>query len=303
MSMNAANEPTGSVQLDQVINPVYIRRRMQTIPTDPKSGLVICGIIDTSEAENNTLTHRLTAPNEFQGAAPVADNDAAPEESLVPTATNISGQRIGIRSFVLDGPSERAVINTANAVIDGLRHAQEDLAHRSALNLFPSIAAVTGDNTTALDLVAWDAITGLFHSSNHDDGTKWAVFGSPAVRQLRASLRTTAASIYATSFGDKAAAALNEKTPGKAIPFDGYMVHQNDDVPPGDVTGITGAIGVGDASMEDNAGICRIRFQRVRFEMQRDASRYGTWVVTGTVYGVGIAKQTNLRAYITRTTP
>lgn len=298
MSLNQAADPTGSTQLAEVINTEYIHRRMQTIPTDPKVGLVITGLIDSSEGASNSLNYELKQGNEFTGVTAVADNDAAPEESHVPTSLGITIALYGLRSFVLDGPSARSVFNVGNSVIDGLRHAQGDLPHINVLALFNSVTAITGDNATTLTLQEWDTATGLLRTSNHDSGPLWATFGGAQVRQLRSNLRSTASAIYGTAFGDESARALANTNPGLGTPFSGYTLHESSDVPVGDTTGRTGCFGVGGPQMQENAGIVRVRYQRLKFELQRDAGRYGTWIVSGSKWGIGIAKQVNLRALI-----
>ena len=298
MSLNAATEPTGSTQLAEAINTEYIHRRLQTVLVDPMPGLMIAGLINSSEGAANSLNYELKQGNEFTGAATVADNDAAPEESFVPTSVGITVAKYGLRSFVLDGPNQRSVFNVGNRVIDGLRHAHMDLVHTTALGLFTSVTAGTGTNATLLTLATWDTATGLFRSQNHDPGPLWAVFGGAQVRQLTANLRTNAAGIYSTNFGDKAAQALHNTNPGMGISFAGFTLYESANVTVGDTTGRTGCFGVGGPGMQENAGIVRVRYERLSYEMQRDASRYGTWLVSGTKWGLGIAKQGNLRYQI-----
>lgn len=299
MALTQSTEPTGNTQLAEVIHTEYMHQRMQRVPIDPYVGLRIMGLIETSEAETKSYNYEFKQPNEFTGAAAVAQNDAAPQESLVPTSVAVSGARYGLRAFVLDSASRLAIVSAANGIIDGLTHAQTDLLHTTAIGLFTSIATSAGSNATVNDLANWDSTTGLFRATNHDPGPLWAVMKPIAVRALRNSLRTSAAALYGTSFGEASARALMNTQPGLGTNFDGFMLSESDDVPAGDTTGWTNALGVGGPGMEQDAGIVRVRWQPLQFEMQRDAARYGTWIVSGAVWGVGIAKQNNLRAFIT----
>lgn len=292
MALVQATEPTTTTQVAEVLDDSYISRLLETPAIDPLVGESIVRR-EVMGADVHSYTYEIVTRNQFTGAAIVTQNDAAPEESFDPTSATISGARRGLRGFVLDA-TRRTVISTANEVIFGLQLAVRDLIHRTILGLFTSISASAGNNATDNTLANWDVQTTAFRAALHDIGQLWAVLNPDGIRDLRTDLVTNAAALFGATWGDRAANALMNQTPGLGVPFDGFTIYESNDTPAGDTTGWTNAMGV-------IGGLDLLIWDPLVIEMQRDASRYGTWLVAGTIVGVGIRNQKNLRAFITRT--
>lgn len=298
MSLNAATLPTGRTQLAAVYDTEYISRRFREASVDPLIGQLLVNPVALDESE--TYVYEVPIYSELNSAliTTVAANAAAPEAALAATSAQITGAKRGLRMFVLD-ESANKVRRAAETAITKLRGAHRDYWHRAILALFPSITnggSVPGTNATNNTLANWDAVTGAFRARNPDPGGLWSVMSRSANRDLRADLVANSASLFGTSFGEQAREALASNRPGVFSTFDGYAQYESADVPAGDTTGFTCAVGVGG----DNSGIEYVEWQAPSVELQRDASRYGTWIVTGLTAGVGIVKQENLYAYIVR---
>ncbi|MEM6988910.1 MAG: hypothetical protein AAF721_00390 [Myxococcota bacterium] len=299
MALIQATEPTTQTALSGAIATEYLHRRKQTLPVDPLVGLMIAGVIPLTLQGTNSLTWQSSIENEFTGVATVAENDAAPEESLTATQVQVSGAKYGLRSFVLDNAIKLAGMGVKlTDVSRRLKHAHANYWHQQILALFTSItAAGASADTDAMTLLIWDANTASFRATPHDSGQLWAVLHNTAHAQLRSDLRQNAAALYGSAFGDAAARQLLNTKQGMGVPFDGYMLYESVDVPTSGA-GVANALGVGSPGMQENAGIVRPVWEKIDFEGQRDAGRFGLWIVSGLTAGVGIAKQANLRRFL-----
>lgn len=299
MSLVAATLPTGRTQLAAVYDTEYISRRFREASVDPLIGQLLVNPVALDESETYTYEVPIFAELDSTLITTVAANAAAPEAALSVSSAQITGAKRGLRMFVLD-QSANKVRRAAETAITKLRGAHRDYWHRAILALFPSITnnggSVPGTNATTHTLANWDAITGAFRAQNPDGGELWSVMSRSGNRDLRADLVANAASLFGTSFGEQAREALSSNRPGVFSTFDGYAQYESGDVPAGDTTGFTCAVGVGGM----NSGMEYVEWEAPEVELQRDASRYGTWIVTGLTAGVGIVKQANLYAYIIR---
>lgn len=300
MALVQASAPTGRSQVDDAIATQFFHDRWQEVNVDPYIGLRLMTLFSTTPESSNSLRMDIVVPNEFTGAAAVADNDAAPEEALETTVVSLTGAKYGLRSFTLDLAMRLGIGRPLGKVQDGLTHAHMNLMHTTALALFNSFSASTGSASAVLDFAAWDTITALHKEQNHGHSDLWACFHGAAIRQLKADLRTSASALYGSAFGDAAARALKNTNPNEGISFDGYTLYQSNDCPVGDTTGRTGGLGVGSMNMEDDENAClgRVAWEMLDFEAQRDASRFGLWTVAGTTWAIGIVKNGSGRNYI-----
>lgn len=297
MSLEQATSPVGRVQLDDLYNTEYLSRRFREESEDPLIGQLLVNPVSVPDDEVYRYEVPIFDELDSSQVAAVAANDAAPEAAMSTSQAVITGARYGLRMFVLD-ESKNKVVRATEMAITKLRRAHRDYWHRQILDLFTSITnnggTVPGTNATAHDLANWDAITGAFRAQNPDPGARWSVMSRSGNRDLRADLVTNAAALFGTSWGEQARSALADNQPGIFQSFDGFAQYESADTPAGDTSGFTCAIGVGGA----NSGIEFVEWEMPAVELQRDASRFGTWIVTGLVAGVGIVKQENLYAYI-----
>lgn len=295
MALVQATEPTGTTQVAELINSEFIERVLMDPAMGSKPGLEIARKTMLPMSSTNSFVHQLVTRNEFTGAAVVAQNDAAAEESFVPTSSSITGARVGLRSFMLDADAV-TVVSVGAEIIKGLRHAIERDVHEDIMALFSSVSATQGADTDVFTLTTWDTATTALRGAFHDPGPLFAVLHSDQVRDLRSDLSTNAAALYGSSWGDRAASAMQNTTPGLGVSFAGYTVYEVDDCPASG-SGWLGCIGV----MGDNGGLQLSMWQALQFATQRDESRFGAWIVGSVIRGTGIRKQANLRTITSRT--
>ncbi len=297
MSLNQATSPTGRTQLAAVYDTEYISRRFREQSVDPLIGQLLVNPVGLDEEETYVYEETIWDEVDSTLITTVAANDAAPEAALGVGTAQVTGLKKGLRMFVLD-QSANKIRRAADVAVMKLRQAHRDYWHRAILDLFPSITnnggSVPGTNATTHTIANWDLATGAFRAQNPDPGALWSVMSRSGNRMLRADLIANAASLFGTGFGEQAREALSSNRPGIFTTFDGFAQYESGDVPAGDTTGFTCAMGVAG----ENSGIDYVEWEAPEVEMQRDASRFGTWIVTGLTAGVGIMKQANLYAYI-----
>lgn len=299
--MAVPSTPTGLTQVADVVNTEYISRIIESAATDPLIGERIVMVTPLSPVEANSYTYQIPTSNEMTGAAVVTFPNAAPEDAWEPTSDIITGARVALSSFVGDAANAVGVVRAANEATKGLVHAVRDKIHQDTLGLFVNADNFAGNATTEFDLAFWAAQTDLFRAQNHDPGELHAAMHNHQASELRGDLMTSAASLFAASWGDRAANALGTSMVGGGVMFDGWMLHFSDDVPDGDTTGHTAGLLVrNDGGM---SALELVVWQSLLPEMARGsdgAVRFGTWIVISTIVGVGIRAQKNLRALITR---
>jgi hypothetical protein len=189
------------------------------------------------------------------------------------------------------------VMRVADEVIRQILRAHRDYIHQQVLALFTSITASAGSATQEGTLAFWDAQTQAHRAGLITPGPLWAATNGDFQRDLRGDLVTNMSALFGSAYGAQAADALKDPKAGLMRTFDNYLMYETANTPAGDTTGWTNALGVGG----EDAGIEVVQMQDLSAELQRDASRYGTWIVGGMIVGWGIVKQSQLRAFITRT--
>lgn len=295
MAMIAPIDPTTRTTAQHVFNTEYITRNWRETARDPMIGAGLCKIVPIDLAEANSYVYRVPIVAEMTGVAAIAGTDAAPEDALSTSFASITCQLYGLRSLVKDDTRSN-ILAVGSEVQRQILRAHQDFIHRSIIGLFTSITATSGTNATEFTLGVWDAHTQAHRAGLITDGPRWAALSSAQNRDLRADLVTNAAALLGSAYGEQAAAALKDPNAGLMRAFDGYTVYETLDAPVGDTTGRTGALGVGG----DDAGIELVMMQDLTAELQRDASRYATWIVGGMIVGWGIVKQSQLRAMVSR---
>ncbi len=300
MSLNQAASPTTRTELGAVYNTEFISRRWRDTAQVPILGERLVKQVPIDGAE----VYRYEVPilGEVSGVAAVAANDAAPEAAMSSSNVAITGQRYALRLFVHDGTRNK-VMRTADQAMMRLQRAHRRFWHEQVLALFSNITnaggGLVGSNTQENTLSNWDDATTAHRHQDYDGGQLWAVMAKDAVRDLRQDLIGSAASLFGTSWGERAHDALAANEPGVFRSFDGYDIYESDDVPAGDTTGHLNALG----NVGEDAAIELVGWQGLQPELQRDASRFGTWIVSSMIAGVGIVAQHNLHGFITRPRP
>lgn len=299
MAMTAPNTPTTPTTLNDTVSAVYISRYARDAAVDPLIGELIAYPF-LVPPDVGSFTFQVPLIDEMTGAATVSIPNAAPEAALTSNNAQITSARIALRSFVADDTlrvSSLGPQDTANRVIKGLSHNVRDFVHQGVLGRFTSITATQGDASTIMDLANLVSITGSFQTQNHDLGPMWITMHTDQLADFRADLVANSAGIFASTFGDSAhRAALDTTVPGLMTTWGGYSLYASANVPVGDTSGWTGAVGVGG----EMGGLKMPIWISLTGAMQRDEARFGTWMVISIHVGYGIEKQANLRSFISR---
>ncbi|MBK8241624.1 MAG: hypothetical protein IPK74_39455 [Deltaproteobacteria bacterium] len=246
-----------------------------------------------------------TAPT---GTAQVADLFAS--EYISRVVRDVASEPIVGMNFVelvdLTGPDVNSYtyqvaiwneLEGAAAVSENDARAVRRNRHETIMDLATSLSNSQGDATTENDLANWDLVMHNLRAQNHDDGPLVAGMVPDAVRDLRQDLVANAAALFGATWGDRAATALQNKSPGMGVAWDGVTVYQSADLPVGDTTGWTNFVAV----VGPQAAIEMPVWQQLTPFFQPDESRFGTWIGVSIIAEPGIVKNANARAFITRT--
>lgn len=297
MPIAAPSDPTLRADLNDVFNTEFITQMWRQDARDPLTGLQLVKVVPLDLAGSNSLTYQIPVENEMTGVTSVSQPNEAPEADLTTGQVQITGARYALRGYIADDVRSR-VFPAMMRVAAGLQHAVRNYLHQQILTLFTSISSSQGDNATENNISNWETATQAHRALILDPGPRWAVLHSDAVRDLRQDLATGATALFGSGWGERAADAIKTPQSGLGVPFDGYTVHEGyGDVPAGDTTGWTNALGVGG----ENAGIELVMWQDLLPAFERNESSFGTWLIASVIAGWGIAKQTNLHAFITQT--
>jgi hypothetical protein len=297
MALVQATTPVTTTQIANNTLALWIDKYVRLAPRAPKVGLFIV-FLDTAGRGQNSYVKAINERSRLTGVAVVAQNDAAPEARATLTQSTITGGRRGLRTFILNQANLVSIENEFAVNAGQLVEAHDQYWHEQVLGLFTSVTATSGTNATNHTLQNWDTVTAAFRNDNHAPGALWAVKNPDAIRDLRVDLRTNAAALFGTAFGEaEARAALNNQS-GLGVMFDGYTMYESAATPAGDTTGWTNCLGVNagpDSAFEIDS------YEEASIVVQPDQSRFGQWQVIGSIAGVGIARQSSARAFVTRT--
>lgn len=296
MAMTAPNDATTRTTVDDVYNTEYISRFWRETPVDPIIGQELVKIVDLPLEEANSLVYEVPIVAEMTGVAAITGVNAAPEDSLETTNAQITCALYGLRTFVKDNTKSK-VMRVGEVAMRKLQMAHRDYIHQQILALLTSISSSAGNASTENTLGNWDAQTQAHRALLITPGPLFAVLNPDQVRDMRGDLSSNMSALFGSAWGEKAADALKTPQTGLMKSFDGYTVFESANTPAGDTTGWTGALLVGG----EDAWAELVVMQDLESELQRDASRYGTWMVGGMIVGWGIVKQSQARAFISRT--
>lgn len=297
MALIQATDPTTVTTVNDLFATEYTSRLVRDVAAEPIVGMDFANVIDLTGDEVNSYRYVVPIWNELTGVSAVVDNDAAAEDSLTTDQVAITGARYALRTFVLDNTG-KAIVGVITKAIERLTRAVRRHRAESILDLAVSLTNTQGAATTVHDLANHDLVMHNFRSQDHDAGPIIMGLHDDAVRDLRADLISNAAALYGATWGDRAAGAL--QTTGSTsvgVAWDGITVYQTSDMPVGDTTGWTNMVVVtGElAAIEHPVWLPLTPF------MQRDESRFGTWVGVSIISEPGIVKNANARNFITRT--
>jgi hypothetical protein len=296
MSLEAPSDATTRTTVDEVYNTEYISRFWREGPVDPIIGQELVKLVPLPLEEANSLVYEVPIVGEMTGVAAVSGTNAAPEDSLETTMAQITCALYGLRTFVKDNTKSK-VMRVGEVAMHKLQLAHQDYVHRQILALMTSIGSSAGTNATENTLANWDAQTQAHRTLLYTPGPMFGVLNPDAVRDMRGDLSSNMSALFGSGWGEKAADALKATQAGLMRTFDGYFIHESANTPAGDTTGWTNALLVGG----EDAWAELVVMQDLESEFQRDASRYGTWMVGGMIVGWGIVKQSQARAFVSRT--
>lgn len=296
MALIQSTQPTGTAQVTDLFASQYISRVVRDVASEPMIGMNCVNIVNLTGSDVNSYTYQVAIWNELTGAAVVAQNDAAPEDALETDQVQITGSRVAIRTFVLY-VNDKAIADVATKAAERVTRAVRRNFHEQIVDLGASLSNSQGAATTENTLGNWDLVMHNLRAQNHDDGPLVSVMHPDAVRDLRADLMANAAALFGATWGDRAAGALQDKSPGMGVAWDGVTVYQSGDAPVGDTTGWTNFVAV----VGPSAALEMPVWQELTPFMQPDESRFGTWIGCSMIAAPGIVKNDNARAFITRT--
>ncbi len=296
MALIQATASTGTAQVADLFASEYISRVVRDVASEPIVGMNFVELVDLTGPDVHSYTYQVAIWNELEGAAAVSENDAAPQDALETDQVQITGDRVAIRTFVLY-KNMKAIADVVTKAAERCTRAVRRNRHEAIMDLATSLSNSQGDATTENDLANWDLVMHNLRAQNHDDGPLVASLVPDAVRDLRQDLVANAAALFGATWGDRAATALQNKSPGMGVAWDGVTVYQSADLPVGDTTGWTNFVAV----VGPQAAIEMPVWQQLTPFFQPDESRFGTWVGVSIIAEPGIAKNANARAFITRT--
>lgn len=296
MALIQATDPTGLAQINDLLYSQYISMVVRDVASEPIIGFNFCEIVDCTGGDVHSYTYQVAIWGEMTGAAAVADNDAAPEDSLTTDQVQISGARYALRTFVLAN-TRIAIADVVTKATERVTRAVRRNRHEAVLDLATSLTNSQGSNSVTHDLANHDLVMHNFRAQNHDDGQIVIGMHHDAARDLRADLISNAAALYGATWGDRAAGALQSTAVGQGIAWDGTTVFVSGDIPVGDTTGWSNFVTI----VGPNAAIEMPVWQELTPFVQPDESRFGAWLGVSIIGEPGIVKQDNARRFITRT--
>lgn len=298
MPLDTPTVPVGPTQVDNNTVNVLLERRAR-FANQPRNVGTEIAYINPIMNPGNSYVRRINERSALSGVNTFAVGDNAPESRSTLTPTTITGALRGLRTYIRDDADLVSIENEIMVNDEQLRRAWARYWSLQVLALFSSVNASTGTAATTFDLTNWDSVTSLFRLDGHPDGMLWAVLHGDAVRDLKASIRSSGSAVFGSMFGERKADALAASTNGLGVPFEDYMLYEANEVPAGDTTGWTNCLGV-KADERDSGIVVDVHLEsRVRY--QRDESSVGGVQVISGISGAGIAAQGSLRAAISRT--
>lgn len=297
MAFVQATDPTTVTTVNDLFYNQYISRLVRDVASEPIIGMEFVNIVDLTGAEVNSYTYSVDTWNELDNASAVADNDAAAEDSLTTDQVSITGARYAIRTFVLDNTS-KGIVDVVTKAVERVTRSVRRSRHAAIMTLMTSLTNTQGSNAIVHDLGNHDLVMHNFRTQLVDEGPIVMGLNPDAVRDLRADLISNAAALYGATWGDRAAGALQTTGPtSQGVAWDGTTVYQTGDTPAGDTTGWTNFVVIAGP----NAAIEMPVWQQLTPFIQRDESRFGTWIGCSIIAEPGIVKNANARRFITRT--
>lgn len=296
MALPTPTSPTTRTTLNDIYNTEYITRSWRTSNRRPKVGLEATKIVVVPLEELNSLTYQVPTVTAISGVTTVTAGSAAPEAAVSTDGVTITLARRGLSVFLHDDVRSK-VMAAGQVAMAELLEAMQQEAHNRVMALLTSISSTQGAATTENDLSNWEAAAMAHRALLITGGPLIALMNPDAVRDMRQDLIANAAALFGSAWGERAADAVQKPQTGLFTSFDGYAVRETLDTPAGDTTGWTNALLVAgeDAWAEFVIG------QDIEAELERAAQFYGTWMVAGSVTGVGIVKQAQAHKFITRT--
>lgn len=297
MALIQPTDPTTRTTINDLFGTEYITQLVRSAASEPIVGMNFVKIVDlTGNPAVNSYTYQVPIFDEMSGAAAVSFPDAAPQDSMTTSNVQITGSRVALRTCIA-WDTKIAVVDAVNAAGERVTRAVRRQRHETIMALATSMSNSQGSNATENTLGNWDLVMHNLRAQNHDDGMLAAGMDPDAVRDLRADLIANAAGLFGATWGDRAATALQNRSPGAGVAWDGVTVYQSGDIPAGDTTGWTNFVTV----VGEQAAIEMPVWEQLTPYIQEDTSRFGTWLIVSIISGVGIVKQDNCRAFITRT--
>lgn len=297
MALIQPTDPTTRTTINDLFASEYITTIVRSTASEPIVGMNFVKIVDlTGNPAVNSYTYQVPIFDEMGGAAVTSFPDAAPQDSLTTSSVQITGSRVALRTCIA-WDTKIGVASAVDAAAERLTRAVRRQRHEAVMALATSMSNSQGSNATENTLGNWDLVMHNLRAQNHDDGPLVSAMDPDAVRDLRADLISNAAGLFGATWGDRAATALQNRSPGAGVAWDGVTVYQSGDVPAGDTTGWSNFVCVAG----EMAAIEMPVWEQLTPYIQEDASRFGTWLIVSIISGVGIVKQDNCRVFITQT--
>ncbi len=292
---------TGLSVIDDIVNSEVIDQLVHAATETPYLYQLIMGGNGTKSLvgkATRTYAHPIWA--EMTAAATLAETEVVSSTALSSSEVTIGAAVKARATFVSDQAARSGVLNTFSLAINRVTGACMRAINDDTLALSTSISASIGSNATTNDAsnlnVAVTAFRALVKSNL--SGTALCVLHGDALRDLNEDAVNTTNAIYSSTVGENLFNATNAVSQGGQSPFGKLVIVDSDDVSVGDTTGWTNMI-IDVGGMDTAFGL--VVANGVSIELERDATRLGTWVVGSADYGVGILDQSRAQAFITKT--
>jgi hypothetical protein len=217
---------------------------------------------------------------------------------LASTDTNTATAEYGSASFVADR-AERLSVEPEQLV------AIESNVRACNLKIDTAVLALSTSMTTIGNAATNNTLSNFITVLTAFKATSFGSMSPPimvlhldAMRDLQQDAVTNGAAIFGAGFGDQLANATGGVNVGFLRPFGGVYLLETASVPAGDTTGWSNFIvTVG----EQDGGIVMPVGMDINTELERVASRRGTWVTAAQEFGAGLLEAARSLRFVTRT--
>ena len=290
---------TDTTTLTNWIDSELISRVLSSAVDTPFIGPDICSIFDIRTSP--TLAYAKPYMNHLDAAAAHSSTETISAVSMSLGQATISSAEYTRLLDTADIAFDSTVVDLTEAQVRALVQSLRARLDTSLLNLASTMTNVHGSNSQVMTMNYLNQRVGSFRANAKWQGKVALVLGVRASQDLQEDLQTTAASIYASAFGEQTLAALrsqgwaNQGLKG-ALPG-GILVYESDRVPVGDTSGRFSFL---TALHETDGGLGLVVKKEMEVVGQFDIDQNSRKMLGRMHIGVGILDDAKCYAMITR---